>query len=71
MESQTKKAGLTPGVIKLVERLQGEEAQGWCDELSIIIDRIILMDNGEDPASTLDSLKTLQTIKAIFKQFTQ
>ena len=71
MESQSKKAGLTPSVIKLVEGLLGEEAQGWYDELSIIIDRIILMDNGEDPARTLDTLKTLQTIKAIFKQFTQ
>jgi len=69
MESQLKEADFKQEVLQLVKRLQEEEAQSWCEELDVVMDRIILMYDGEDAAGTLDSLKTLQAIKRIFKQF--
>ena len=69
MESQLKEADLTQDVLQLVKRLQEEEAHAWCEELEVVMDRIVLMYDGEDPSGTLDSLKTLQSIKRIFKQF--
>jgi len=69
MESQLKEAAVTQDVLQLVKKLQEEEAQAWCEELDVIIERIILHDNEEDPSGTLNSLKTLQSIKFTFKQF--
>lgn len=67
MESHSKIADIKPEVLQLIKKLQDEEAQAWCDEIDVIIDRLILHFNGEDPSGTLESLQSLQSIKKIFK----
>jgi len=69
MGAKLTQANLTPQVLEAIKELQEEDAQAFCTEIDMIIDRIILFSEAGDEVETLDSLKTLQQIKRTFSVF--